>query len=227
VRYFAPAKVNLALHVTGRRDDGYHLLDSLVVFIGVGDWLDIRKAQGLALSVSGPRAEGVPTDRGNLIWRAAEAFSVDRGAAIHLEKHLPHAAGIGGGSADAGAALCGLSELWDMPIPDRHALLSIGADIPVCVASKPARMRGIGDVLDPVPRIPPLWAVLVNPGIGVPTGPVFKALKSVENPALPNPDWADAEGFLSWLEMTRNDLEPAARALVPAIDGFQVNRATT
>jgi 4-diphosphocytidyl-2-C-methyl-D-erythritol kinase len=179
VKVFAPAKVNLALHVTGRRDDGYHLLDSLVVFAGVGDWLDMAMATELSLSVSGPRAAGVPTDRGNLVWRAAEAFGTDRGARIHLEKHLPHAGGIGGGSADAGATLRGLSALWGVALPDPQAVLSIGADMSVCAASMPARMRGIGDILDPVPPIPGLWIVLVNPGLEVPTGPVFKALATV------------------------------------------------
>jgi len=217
VKYFAPAKVNLALHVTGRRGDGYHLLDSLVVFADVGDWIDIRASREIALSVSGPRAAGVPTDRSNLVWRAAEAFGTDRGATIRLDKHLPHAGGIGGGSADAGAALRGLAELWRVPLPAPDALLDIGADIPVCAASAPARMRGIGDMLDPVPPIPPLWLVLANPGVEVPTGPVFRALASTDNPPLPEPDWSDAEGLLRWLADTRNDLEHAVMALVPEV----------
>jgi 4-diphosphocytidyl-2-C-methyl-D-erythritol kinase len=217
VKYFAPAKVNLALHVTGRRDDGSHLLDSLVVFADVGDRIEIRASRELGLSVSGPRSAGVPTDRSNLVWRAAEAFGTDRGATIRLDKHLPHAGGIGGGSADAGATLRGLSELWRMPLPDSDTLLAIGADIPVCAASAPARMRGIGDILDPVPPIPPLWLVLANPGVEVPTGPVFKALASTDNPPLPEPDWSDAEGLLRWLAATRNDLEPAALSLVPEV----------
>jgi 4-diphosphocytidyl-2-C-methyl-D-erythritol kinase len=130
VRYFAPAKVNLALHVTGRRADGYHLLDSLVVFAGVGDWLEIEASTTFSLSVTGPRAEGVPTDRGNLVWRAAEAFGGDA-RRDPLEKHLPHAGGIGGGSADAGAALRGLSALWGEALPDPRDVLAIGADMPV------------------------------------------------------------------------------------------------
>lgn len=217
MRYFAPAKVNLALHVTGRREDGYHLLDSLVVFAGIGDWLDIDAGQGLALSVSGPRADGVPTDRSNLVWRAAEAFDRGRGATIHLEKHLPHAGGIGGGSADAGAALRGLSELWGVPMPDLQACLSLGADLPVCAACEPARMRGIGEVLDRVPAIPPLWIVLVNPGVAVPTGDVFRALDGVNNAPMPDPDWSGPDDFVSWLSRTRNDLEPAAIAIAPEV----------
>jgi tetratricopeptide (TPR) repeat protein len=116
VRYFAPAKVNLALHVTGRRDDGYHLLDSLVVFAGVGDWLEIE-ARRTALSVTGPRAEGVPTDRSNLVWRAAEAFGGARGANDHPGKTPAARGGIGGGSADAGAALRGLVDYGALPDP--------------------------------------------------------------------------------------------------------------
>jgi 4-diphosphocytidyl-2-C-methyl-D-erythritol kinase len=217
VRYFAPAKVNLALHVTGRRDDGYHLLDSLVVFAGVGDWLEIRAAPDLSLSVTGPRSGGVPTDRSNLVWRAAEAFGCGAGATITLEKHLPHAGGIGGGSADAGAALRGLADLWGVDHPGLAAMLAIGADTPVCALSEPARMRGIGEVLDPVPPLPPIWLVLANPGVEVPTGPVFKAMASVDNAPLPTPEWSDAESLLGWLTKTRNDLEPAARSLVPEV----------
>jgi 4-diphosphocytidyl-2-C-methyl-D-erythritol kinase len=217
VRLFAPAKVNLALHVTGRRADGYHLLDSLVVFAGVGDWLEIAAAPELSLSVTGPRAAGVPADRRNLVWRAAEAFGRPRGAAIRLEKHLPHAGGIGGGSADAGAALRGLSGLWGAPLPTMLALLTIGADIPVCLDSRPARMRGIGETLDPVPPLPPLWLVLVNPGVEVPTGPVFRALARIDNPSMPEPAWTDAESLVAWLGSTRNDLQPAACGLVPEV----------
>jgi 4-diphosphocytidyl-2-C-methyl-D-erythritol kinase len=137
------------------------------------------------------------------------------GRRSHLEKHLPHAGGIGGGSADAGAALRGLAELWDVAPPGRR-LLAIGADTPVCALAAPARMRGIGDILDPVPPIPPLWLVLANPGVEVPTGPVFKALASVENAPLPSRNGPMPNGLLRWLAKTRNDLEPAARAIVPA-----------
>jgi 4-diphosphocytidyl-2-C-methyl-D-erythritol kinase len=217
VRYFAPAKVNLALHVTGRRADGYHLLDSLVVFAGVGDWLEIEASTTFSLSVTGPRAEGVPTDRGNLVWRAAEAFGGARGANVILEKHLPHAGGIGGGSSDAGAALRGLSALWGEALPDPRDVLAIGADMPVCVAATPARMRGIGDILHPVPPMPSFWIVLVNPGVEVPTGPVFKALSTVDNSPLPDPGWFDMDSLLTWLSNTRNDLEPAAQSLVPVV----------
>jgi 4-diphosphocytidyl-2-C-methyl-D-erythritol kinase len=223
VRLFAPAKVNLALHVTGRRADGYHLLDSVVVFADIGDWLEILPSEALSLTVTGPRAAGVPADRRNLIWQAAELFAPDRagqGAAITLDKHLPHAGGIGGGSADAAAALRGLASLWNRPLPPDDAVLSLGADVPVCLHGRPARMMGIGETLGALPPLPPLWIVLVNPGIEVPTGAVFKTLQTPDNPALPefpSGGWPDAAAFAHWLGGARNDLEPPARALVPKI----------
>lgn len=220
MRLFAPAKVNLALHVTGRRADGYHLLESIVVFAGVGDWLTLAPSDALALTVTGPRAAGVPADRRNLIWRAAELFPPGHGAAITLEKHLPHAGGIGGGSADAAAALEGLARLWGQPLPPDEAVLSLGADLPVCMAGRPVRMSGIGEVLDPLPPLPPIWLVLVNAGVEVPTGAVFSALERRENPRLaacPPGGWADPGALVDWLGATRNDLEPAARAQVPVI----------
>ena len=156
--------MNLALHVTGRRGDGYHLLDSLVVFADVGDWIDIRASREIALSVSGParRRRSHPTAATSCgARRKPSARTAAR--TIRLDKHLPHAGGIGGGSADAGrVARAGRAVARAASRPD--ALLDIGADIPVCAASAPARMRGIGDMLDPVPPIPPLWLVLANPG---------------------------------------------------------------
>ena len=212
---FAPAKVNLALHVTGRRDDGLHLLDSLVVFAGVGDWLTFEAASELSLSVTGPCADGVPKDAHNLVWKAAVWLAPGRGAAITLDKHLPHAGGIGGGSADAACALRGLAEIWSVDVPSGAE--ELGADVPVCLQGRPVRMRGIGEVLDDVPPLPPMWIVLVNAGEEVPTGPVFKALDSVENPPMPEPDWEGFDGFIGWLEGTRNDLQKAAKTVSPVI----------
>lgn len=217
MKLFAPAKVNLALHVTGKRADGYHLLDSLVVFADIGDRVTVAPADALSLRVTGPRADGVPGDARNLVWQAAQALDANRGAAITLDKHLPHAGGIGGGSSDAAATLRGLSAIWGIAPPDAAAVLALGADVPVCLHGRPCRMRGIGEVIDPVPKLPALWIVLVNPGVEVPTGPVFKTLQSVDNPALPAPAWTDAASLLHWLCGARNDLEPPARALVPQI----------
>lgn len=220
MRLFAPAKVNLALHVTGRRADGYHLLDSVVVFADVGDWITFAPANALSLRVTGPRADGVPSDERNLIWRAAEVLGPGLGAAITLEKHLPHAGGIGGGSADAAAALRGLAELWWRPVPDAGEVLSLGADVPVCLFGRPARMAGIGEDITALPPLPPLWLVLVNAGVAVPTGPVFKELASADNPslpAMPPQGWPDAAALALWLAQTRNDLEGPAQRLVPQI----------
>lgn len=220
MRLFAPAKVNLALHVTGRRADGYHLLDSVVVFADVGDWITFAPANALSLRVTGPRADGVPSDERNLIWRAAEVLGPGLGAAITLEKHLPHAGGIGGGSADAAAALRGLAELWRRPVPDAGEVLSLGADVPVCLFGRPARMAGIGEDITALPPLPPLWLVLVNAGVAVPTGPVFKELARADNPslpAMPPQGWPDAAALALWLAQTRNDLEGPAQRLVPQI----------
>ncbi|WJY22802.1 4-(cytidine 5'-diphospho)-2-C-methyl-D-erythritol kinase [Fontisubflavum oceani] len=223
---FAPAKINLALHVTGRRDDGYHLLDSLVVFADIGDRLHFALADRVTLKVMGARAAGVPEGPDNLVLQAARLFGPDLGADIVLEKHLPNAAGIGGGSADAAAALQGLASLWDRPLPKMSDIVSLGADLPVCLAGCPTRMGGIGDELAGVPPLPMLWLVLVNPGVAVPTGSVFRGLKTVNNPGLSDPNWHDFPSFIRWLCGQRNDLETPALALAPEI-GTVLDRLNT
>ena len=218
MKVFAPAKVNLALHVTGRRADGYHLLDSLVVFADVGDHLSINAADRLTLRIAGPCAQGVPNGAENLIWRAARLLDPDRGAAIVLEKYLPHAGGVGGGSADAAAALRGLSAVWGMDLPDTDAILKLGADVPACLYGWPCRMSGIGGHIENIPPLPPLWMVLVNPCVTLPTGDVFARMSHADNPPMPSPRWKGLDDFLTWLCATRNDLTAPARAIVPTID---------
>jgi len=215
----APAKINLALHVTGRRADGYHLLDSLVVFTALGDRVSATPAAQLSLAVTGPMAAGVPTGPENLVLKAAGLFEAASGARIRLEKHLPAAAGIGGGSSDAAAALRVLARLWGRPLPDAAAVLALGADVPVCLEGRPARMRGIGERLDPLPDLPPAWLVLVNPGVAVPTGTVFAGLARRDNAPMPPPPagFADAAALAAWLASQRNDLEAPAISAVPAI----------
>lgn len=213
----APAKLNLALHVTDRRANGYHDLDSLVVFADFGDQLAFEGADGLTLQVDGPLADGVPMDDRNLVLRAAALFGPAKGAAISLTKHLPHAAGIGGGSSDAAAALTGLAELWGSELPQDEAILSLGADLPVCMAARPARMRGIGEDLAEVPRLPQMSVVMVNPGVRVPTGQVFGALSELQNPPMSPPVWQDFGSFIHWLAQQRNDLEAPARGIAPEI----------
>jgi 4-diphosphocytidyl-2-C-methyl-D-erythritol kinase len=216
---FAAAKINLALHVTGRRADGYHLLDSLVAFADAGDRVSAEAAGALTLTVTGPEAAGVPEGSENLVLRAAAAFGAASGARIVLDKRLPPASGIGGGSADAAAALRVLAALWDRPLPDAAAALRLGADVPVCLAGVTARMAGIGEIVDPAPALPPVWAVLANPRIALPTPAVFAALTVRENPPLPPlpGGWRDAADLAGWLARTRNDLEAPARALCPPV----------
>lgn len=219
VEAFAPAKVNLTLHVTGRRADGYHLLDSLVVFAAVGDRLRLVPAAELGLSLAGPMAAGLTAGPDNLVLRAARLFPPGRGARITLDKRLPVAAGIGGGSSDAAAALRGLSRLWDAALPGPAEVLSLGADVPVCLRARPVRMSGVGEVLAPVAGLPQATLVLVNPGIAVATADVFRGLIRRDNPPMPTalPRLADAAALAGWLARQRNDLEGPARALAPAI----------
>lgn len=214
----ARAKVNLALHVVGRRADGYHLLDSLVVFAGVGDRITAAPAQGLRLSVTGPKGVGLTADQDNLCLRAARLMA-GPGALITLDKRLPVASGIGGGSADAAATLQVLARLWDCPLPDAAGVLSLGADVPVCLAGRPARMEGVGEVLSPLPPLPAAWLVLVNPGVAVPTPAVFRALERRDNAPLPAdlPRLATAAELAAFLQMQRNDLEAPATLLAPVI----------
>ena len=218
VSALAPAKVNLALHVTGRRADGRHDLDSLVVFADFGDILHAATAPLLSLTVTGPRAAGVPTGDDNLILRAARLLDPAGRAALTLEKHLPVAAGIGGGSSDAAAALRLLAGLWARPLPERDALMALGADLPVCLAAGPSRMQGAGERLQPVPGLPAFDAVLVNSGVAVSTRAVFAALSQRQNPPLdPLPEGAAPAIWLDWLAAQRNDLEAAAITMAPAI----------
>ena len=215
-KFFAPAKVNLTLHVTGQRRDGYHLLDCLVVFADVGDRITVMPAEKNHLEVIGPRAEGVPTDGTNLVARAADLFGVP--VHIVLSKHLPTAAGIGGGSSDAAATILALSDLiGDTRLPEGVAQL--GADVRVCLMRQAARMRGIGEDVAPCPGLPPLFAVLANPGVDVPTPEVFKALENKQNPPMPKriPQRMKAAAFIDWLATQRNDLEAPAIARSPVI----------
>ncbi|MDI3338179.1 4-(cytidine 5'-diphospho)-2-C-methyl-D-erythritol kinase [Defluviimonas aestuarii] len=220
-RVFAPAKVNLALHVTGQRADGYHLLDSLVVFARVGDEVRAAQDETLRLHIVGSEAAGLSAGEDNLVLRAARVFSSDRGAAIMLAKNLPVASGIGGGSADAAATLQALARLWDMPLPSMDAAIALGADVPVCLnGPTPQRMRGIGEQLDPFRGLPgPLAMVLVNPREAVSTPEVFKALSRKDNPPLEevNDGFGTIAGFVTWLKRQRNDLEAPAIAKVPVI----------
>jgi 4-diphosphocytidyl-2-C-methyl-D-erythritol kinase len=225
----APAKVNLFLHVTGRRDDGYHLLDSLAVFGPVEDTLEAAPAPTLSLSVEGPFGAALADESDNLVLRAAralaEAMAGDgprRGAALRLTKRLPVASGIGGGSADAAAALRLLDRLWGLGFgAERLAVLAaaLGADVPVCVRSRPTRMGGAGEELSPAPALPECGLLLANPGVALATAAVFRARTggfSAPAAALPRA-WADAAGMARDLRALNNDLQAPAVALCPVV----------
>lgn len=214
---FAPAKINLALHVTGQRADGYHLLDSLVVLTDPGDRLTVRPSDRTRLTVSGPMASGVPDGADNLALRAAALMGVT--AEILLEKHLPAAAGIGGGSSDAAACLRALAEAFDVPMPQTGEQLTLGADVPVCMTAGLQRMQGIGDRLTALGPAPAWPMILVNPGVQVPTRAVFSGLDRKDNPPMPAdfPPSDDPDHQLDWLSRQRNDLEAPARAVAPVI----------
>lgn len=223
----AHAKINLALHVTGRRPDGYHLIESLAVFTRFGDRVETTLADSDQFSVSGKYASAVPLDSDNLAVKARDALRMAAGlqhtppVVIRLEKNLPVASGVGGGSSDAAAVLRGLTQAWRLDIDDAELArigLSLGADVPMCLAAKPLIARGVGDELSIVPDFPALGLVLVNPGTAVSTAEVFAALARRDNDGLPPlPRTFDFHSVRNWLEITRNDLEPAASAILPAI----------
>jgi len=234
----APAKINLALHVTRRREDGYHDLESLVVFADLADELEAVPADTDTLAIIGPFAAGLNNGETNLVLRAVAAFrarwpeAVDHGLAMRLTKNLPVAAGIGGGSADAAAALRLMASLSREPIPvadlaDMAARL--GADVPACLVSTPLIARGVGEVLAPLPQFPALHIVLVNPLVPLATADVFRRLRAHDNyplPELPSPLTRPAQLGL-WLAETRNDLQPPAVKLVPIIGDIVAQLAQT
>ncbi|MBL4813728.1 MAG: 4-(cytidine 5'-diphospho)-2-C-methyl-D-erythritol kinase [Rhodobacteraceae bacterium] len=219
----AYAKVNLTLHITGQRSDGYHLLDSLVVFAPIADKLTISASDRLTLSVIGPQSTDVPDDGRNLVLKAAALLrqlrGVTAGADFVLEKHLPHGGGIGGGSADAAAALRMAAALWQVTPLSAAEALPLGADIPVCLtAPAPMHMRGIGEQLTPAPKLPDFALLLVNPGAHLATPDVFAQMQSKVNaPMSALPKGADFDTFIKWLRAQRNDMLPAANQLSPEI----------
>ncbi len=221
----APAKINLFLHVGDKRADGFHPLQSLAVFTDLGDALAVEEAGDLSLAVQGRFAAAL-AEGDNLVLKAARALADRAGrsarAKVTLTKNLPVASGVGGGSADAAAALRALARLWRLEL-DENALLEIaatlGSDIPVCVAGVPAFMEGRGEILTPVASLPRLPLLLVNPGAAVPTQDVFAALASRRGTGmkLPRGRFGDLADLLRFLETTGNDLEAPALGLQPVI----------
>ncbi len=226
VEEFAPAKINLDLCITGRRPDGFHELDSLVVFTEFGDRLTMTPDDRLTLVASGPFAAALGAASDNLVHRAAALLAAQVGRSptvrITLEKRIPVAAGIGGGSADAAATLRGLNSLWDLGLqPPALAQLAVelGADLPVCLTSRPTWMRGIGERCDVIPELPELPLLLVNHGQPLATAAVFGALGSIgERRLRPGPPPIERPALLAWLRDRTNDLELPAKQLLPQID---------
>jgi 4-diphosphocytidyl-2-C-methyl-D-erythritol kinase len=217
----APAKINLFLLVTGKRPDGYHLLDSLVVFADACDTLRAAPAEALRLSFGGPFGASLAAEPDNLVLRAARALAsatgVRAGARLHLDKNLPIASGIGGGSSDAAAALRLLARLWGVTVPEGLAA-TLGADVPVCFDPRPRRMSGIGEVLAPAPGLPGFGIALVNPGLALPTASVFGArMAGFSPPAALPAAWPDMEALVAGLALCGNDLQAPAIALCPSI----------
>lgn len=227
----APAKINLYLHVGGVRRDGLHELRSLFVFADAGDIVTVAPARDLSLDITGPCSAPLKADppERNLVLRAARLLrreaGVEAGARVTLDKRLPIASGVGGGSADAAATLRALTKLWNLHIPPvRLAALafSLGADVPACLSRAPVLVGGAGERLAPGPRLAPLALCLVNPGVAMPTGPVFRAFDR-ERPSPPaprDPDFSGAasiNGIAALIAATRNDLEPFAIAREPVV----------
>ena len=224
----APAKVNLFLHVGPVDDAGYHPLASLVAFAEVGDRVAVAPADRLSLRVEGPFAAGLEGQDNNLILRALRALGDAAGVgeprlAVTLDKRLPIAAGLGGGSSDAGAALNLARDELGLDFPDEALAgiaAGIGADGPMCLHARPAWAEGRGERLTPEPRLPPLPALLVNPGVASPTGEVYRAYDAgapaaADRPA-PPPAW-DVATVTGWLAAQRNDLQAPAVERAPAI----------
>lgn len=228
---FAPAKVNLFLHVGGPDAEGYHPISSLMVFADVGDQIAIQPSDAPAFETSGPFGGAIPTDGDNLVVRAARAFHARLGGPtppyrLILDKRLPIAAGLGGGSSDAGAALRLLRDVLapDLADDDLEPLAaSLGADGAACLRATALVAEGRGEILSPAPALPELNAVLVNPGVPSPTGAVYRAYDAAVHPdgaarpLLPS-DLESAEEVAAWLAVaTRNDLEAPAVALEPRV----------
>lgn len=229
----APAKINLALHVTGRRADGYHLLDMLVSFTRHGDRLAFRASERDEFSLSGrfsPLLSAEAEAGNNLVLKARDLLrQAGRMAGfdaspvrIHLEKNLPIASGIGGGSADAAATLRGLVRLWGLALPEetlKSIALKLGADVPMCLASQPLVARGIGEAIELLPNFPSFFVVLGNPLVGVSTPEVFRRLSRKDNSPLlfPSQMPQGRERWTDTIRSFRNDLEPPARMICSEI----------
>jgi len=221
----AHAKVNLWLKIVGRRADGYHLLESLVAFADLADAVEAVPSDGLSLQIGGPQSAALSAESDNLVLKAARLLAGRAGlsprAALHLTKNIPVAAGLGGGSADAAAALAELVELWRIALPAEELFdlaSALGADVPMCLAGRPALASGVGEHLMPMPPLPACAILLVNPGVALPTAEVFAARQGgFSAPAVTMRRWVDLDDFARMLAAHGNDLEAPAIALRPIV----------
>jgi 4-diphosphocytidyl-2-C-methyl-D-erythritol kinase len=225
LRLFAPAKINLFLHITGKQADGYHTLQSMMGFVDVGDDLTFSKHDSLYIDVKGPFAGELEDPKDNLVYKAArhlaEQYKVPLCGKIVLTKNLPVAAGLGGGSADAAATLKGLVKLWDLP-EEPHRLqkiaLGLGADVPACLYKKLVWAEGVGEKMTPLPEMPGIHFVLANPLIPTPTAEVFKKFRSrFSTPLQFSVRRKSSAAWIADLKIYHNDLTDAACAVTPAI----------
>lgn len=223
----ARAKINLALHVTGQREDGYHLLESLVTFADFGDEVLVRPASKDSFEISGQFAGELRAEADNLVTRARNQLrdlalrcgQSARPVEIILTKNLPLASGIGGGSADAAATLRGLMRFWKLDLRKDQLsaiALSLGADVPMCMSSRPLIAKGVGEDIEDVAHLPSFFILLANPLLPVSTPQIFKLLTNKHNPPLALPGSVKTDWF-SYLNTLRNDLQPPAQALLPEI----------
>jgi 4-diphosphocytidyl-2-C-methyl-D-erythritol kinase len=225
IRLFAPAKINLFLHVGDERANGYHELQSIMAFADVGDELAIEPASALTLAVEGPFAGGLKAEPDNIVLKAARALAARAGVAaaarITLVKNLPVASGIGGGSTDAAAALRGLSKLWRVNLTEadlQEIAISLGSDVPVCLKGRPCWVEGAGEKLTIIPMFPLLHAVLVNPGVAVSTAEAYRTVQTKSGTGHEHPaTFRDANALVGFLETARNDLEEPAIRLAPIV----------
>ena len=221
----ARAKINLWLNVVGRRADGFHLLDSLVAFTDLADEIEVGPASDLSLEIVGPAAASLEGDTDNLVLKAARLLADRAGvaprAALRLTKRVPVAAGLGGGSADAAATLLALVDLWRVAMPQEELFdlaATLGADVPMCLAGRPALATGIGERLAPAPTLPACAILLVNPGVALPTPAVFGARQGGFSSAAPlGNGWRGLGEFAGDLARRGNDLTAAAISLQPEI----------
>ncbi|OQW62141.1 MAG: hypothetical protein A4S17_08900 [Proteobacteria bacterium HN_bin10] len=223
VRVFAPAKINLTLEVGARRTDGYHPLQSAVMFADAGDWIEAAPADDLSLAIAGPFADGLAADESNLVLRAARLLGSRQCARLRLEKNLPVASGIGGGSADAAATLLALNQLWGLGLSaDALAEMAaqLGADVRVCLGKRSAWITGAGELVAPL-RAPRLDAVLVNPGKPLSTPAVYRRFDELGLGSgftlRASADWANAQEACTAVMKFGNDLEAPAVSLLPEL----------